>query len=215
MTEARRAFLQELAERLPAAGEGAGNVLVAIDGVDGAGKTRLADDLAAAVGMSRRVVRVSIDGFHQVRELRYARGRGSAEGFWLDSYDYETFLREAVIPLRAGQGTYLAASHDLDTDEVLTGPRIAVPTDALVLVDGIFLHRPELDGVWDHTVFLDVPFAESVWRMGSRDGLPHDPDAPENARYVGGQLLYLESCRPAERATTVVDYADFARPRIR
>jgi uridine kinase len=49
---------------------------VAIDGVDGVGKTRLADELVeplAATG--REVIRASVDGFHRPREARYRRGR--------------------------------------------------------------------------------------------------------------------------------------------
>ncbi len=46
---------------------------VAIDGVDGAGKTYLADALAAAI--EPRPARLSIDDFLQPAELRYARGR--------------------------------------------------------------------------------------------------------------------------------------------
>lgn len=209
----RRAFLAELGARMPAAGDA--NVLVGIDGVDGAGKTRLADELAASLAAERAVVRVSIDGFHRVRAERYVRGKDSAEGFWLDSYDYDAFRREVVDPLRRGSGTYLPAVHDVETDAVLAGPRTPVPRGALVIVDGIFLHRPELADVWDHTVFLDVPFEESVRRMSGRDGNPEAHDAPENARYVDGQRMYLAQCRPAERADTVVDYADLARPRIR
>ena len=39
--------------------------------------------------------------------------------------------------------------------------------------------------------------------------------AVENARYVGRQELYLSECRPAERATVLVDYGDLDRPVIR
>lgn len=209
----RAAFLTALAAEIPTP-DGARNAIVGVDGVDGAGKTRLADDLARLWGASRPVVRLSIDGFHQVRERRYLRGPRSAEGFWLDSYDYDSFRREVVAPFRAGEGNYLPAAHDVDTDRVLRGPRFPVPQGTTLLVDGIFLHREELRDVWDATVFLDVPFEVSARRMAERDGSPEDPEAAENARYVDGQRLYLERCRPAERATVLVDYADLERPVI-
>lgn len=209
----RAAFLRALAAEVPNA-VGARNVIVGVDGVDGAGKTRLADALATQLSASRPVVRLSIDGFHQVRERRYLRGPRSPEGFWLDSYDYDSFRREVIAPFRAGAGTYLPAAHDVDTDRVLRGPRFPVPQGTTLLVDGIFLHREELRDVWDATVFLDVPFEVSARRMAERDGSPADPEAAENARYVGGQRLYLARCRPAERATVLVDYAVLERPVI-
>ncbi len=43
-------------------------VRVAIDGIDAAGKTMLADELAAAIrDCGRPVIRASIDGFHNAR----------------------------------------------------------------------------------------------------------------------------------------------------
>ena len=210
---ARSLFLSALARSIPRPTPGA-SVIVGVAGVDGAGKTRLADDLAVVLCESDRVVRVSIDGFHHQREHRYRRGRGSVEGFWRDSYDYDRFLHEVVAPFRAGTGTYLSAAHDVETDAVLTGPRRPVPRGVILLVDGIFLHRPELREVWDASIFLDVPFDVSVPRMAVRDESSPDPDAEENARYVGGQRLYLRECRPAERATILVDYADLEHPVI-
>jgi len=50
----------------------------------------------------------------------------------------------------------------------------AEPGTVLVL-DGLFLHRDELVGVWDLSVFLQAPFAVSVARMAARDGSNPDP----------------------------------------
>jgi len=61
---------------------------VGIDGVDGAGKTTFADELAAALApFGRPVIRAGVDGFHHPRAVRYRRGRESPEGFFRDSYD--------------------------------------------------------------------------------------------------------------------------------
>ena len=61
-------------------------VRVGVDGVDGAGKTVFAGELASALAaLGRPVVHVSADDRHQVRALRHARGRHSPEGFWQDS----------------------------------------------------------------------------------------------------------------------------------
>lgn len=211
MRDQRTEFLSALLALMPVPEPEGPNLIVGIDGVDGSGKTRLADELAARMPSS---VRVSIDGFHHLRKHRYRLGPSSPEGFWLDSYDYEQFHREVIGPFRNGRGTYVPAGHDVDSDALLTGPRLDVPRGSLLIVDGIFLHRPELRDIWDLSVFLDVPFEESVRRMSARDGLPADPSAPENGRYVGGQQLYLTTCSPAERATILVDYRDLDRPII-
>ncbi|MEV4666595.1 uridine kinase [Microbacterium sp. LWO12-1.2] len=214
MDDVRSEFFSALTGALTMPAADGPNLIVGIDGVDGAGKTRLADDWASFLRERCPVVRVSIDGFHHVRAHRYQRGRTSPDGFWLDSYDYQAFRREVIAPFRQGSGTYLPRHHDVQTDEIVVGPRLPVPRGAVLLVDGIFLHRPELDGVWDHTVFLGVPFEESMRRMALRDGSSSDPEAAENVRYVDGQRRYLAECRPEERASVLVDYRDLAHPVI-
>ena len=119
-------------------------VRVAVDGVDGAGKTTLADALAALVSaQDRPVVRASVDDFHHPQAVRYARGRHSPDGFYLDSYDYGAFRRLLLDPLSpGGSGRYVARAFDHQTDAAVECEmRQAAPASALI-VDGIFLHRP-------------------------------------------------------------------------
>src|SRR5690349_18123396 len=145
MSEARSVLLDRLAETI-AASHPDRRIRVAIDGVDGAGKTMLADALAPLVAAKgRQVIRSSVDGFHNPRAIRYARGRYSPDGFFLDSYDYPAFRRLLLDPLGpGGSGQYIARHFDHRTDQpVAPQPQQAAPTAALV-VDGIFLHRAEL-----------------------------------------------------------------------
>jgi len=83
----RRDVLLAIAARVPAT---AGAVRVAVDGVDGSGKSVFADQLAGVLReQARPVVRASVDDFHHPRAQRYRRGRSSPSGFWLDSFDYD------------------------------------------------------------------------------------------------------------------------------
>lgn len=84
----------------------------------------------------------------------------------------------------------------------------------MLVLDGMFLHRDELAGVWDVSVLLDVPFEETCRRMAVRDGTDPDPGAASMRRYVEGQRRYLARHHPAERATVVVDNADVTDPRV-
>lgn len=182
-------------------------VRVGIDGVDGAGKTTFADALATTLRQQGRpVVRVSVDDFHQPKAIRYARGRGSPEGFWLDSFDYARLLSDVLVPLGPG-GTRLfkPAAHSLATDRVVDPPAQRAAPGSVLVVDGLFLHRDELAHCWELSVFLDVPFSVSLARMAARDGSSPDPAHPSVQRYVRAQQIYFDSCRPHERASVVVD----------
>ena len=191
-------------------------VRVAIDGVDGVGKTTLADELAFVVSRhDRPVIRASIDGFHHPRSVRYRMGRSSAEGYFRDSFDHAALTEALLAPLgRGGTREYRRAVFDYRTDAPVWHPVETAAENAILLFDGIFLHRPELAGYWDMSIFLDAPFEITVARMGARGGTSTDLHAPENRRYVEGQELYLHSCEPRRRATLVVNNADLAAPRL-
>jgi uridine kinase len=208
----RTAVLADLAGRVPDRGDAP--VLVAVDGVDGAGKTVFADQLAAAIeATGRPVVRAGVDDFHQPRGVRYRRGRDSPEGFWLDSFDVAALVRQLLDPLRQGAPVRLRW-HDLATDRHVDEPPVAVAPGAVVVIDGIFLHRDELADRWDLSIWLEVPVTVTAARMAVRDGSPPDPDHPAMRRYVDGQRLYLAACSPRERADLVVDNSDWTAPRL-
>jgi uridine kinase len=194
----------------------AGVTRVAIDGVDGAGKTHFADELAEVLGASgRSVIRASVDGFHNPRSIRYRLGRDSPEGFFEDSYDYAQLKAALLDPLSPrGSGHYRAAVFDHRSDSPVSAPsRVASPGDILVL-DGIFLHRPELRAYWDYSIFLEVAFAVSIPRGAQRGEGSPDPEAASNQRYVRGQRLYLRSCEPERFATVTINNDDLLAPYI-
>lgn len=181
--------------------------MVAVDGVDGAGKTVFAGELAQRLRVEgAAVLPVTIDGFHNPAEVRHRRGRDSPEGFYADSYDLEGFERLLLGPLATGGDRRIVRQIYDVTGESPVGPAIEAADDVEVLVvDGIFLHRPELIEWWDLSIWLEVPFEVSVPRGARRDGGHPDPDAPPNRRYVDGQRLYQRRCDPRGSATWVVD----------
>jgi uridine kinase len=191
-------------------------VRVGIDGVDGAGKSMFGDELAQVLATAgRNVIRASVDGFHNPRASRYRQGRLSPQGYFRDSYDYARLQALLLDPLSpGGNGCYRTAAFDHRTDQPVSVPQAtAAPGDILVF-DGIFLHRPELRGYWDYSVFLEISTAASMARCAQRDGTSPDPHAPANRRYVEGQQLYLRECNPRHHATLVVDNETLEAPRI-
>jgi len=204
-------FFIKLATRIAAI---EGRPIVAIDGVDGSGKTTFADELAPVLAQKGRpVVRASVDGFHNTKTIRYRRGRNDPEGFFLDSYNYESLRRFLVDPFRAGADVVNTACYDHAADREISKPKAVEPSTVL-LIDGIFLHRDELRNLWDFSVFLSVPFSVSYTRMAVRDGSNPDPMAEENRRYYEGQKIYLRKCQPEARASVIVDNSLDERPKF-
>lgn len=146
---------------------------VAIDGPDAAGKTTLADELAARTGLPR----LCADDFLAAPEVRYARGPLDPDGYYADAFDLPA-LRAAV------------AAYDA------------------VIVDGVFLFRPELDDLWDVRVYVDVDPAEQERRVLARDtarfGSPEAVRERYARRYRPAYDAYRAAVGPERRADVVV-----------
>jgi len=99
-------------------------VRIGVDGVDAAGKTTLADELAPLVeATGRPVVRATVDDFHRPRAERRRRGELSADGFYLDTFDYDSLRRVLLEPLGAGgDRSYRSETFDLAADRPSDAP---------------------------------------------------------------------------------------------
>ena len=204
-------LLDELAALVAATAAGR-RARVAVDGVDASGKTTLADRLAEAVRPTRPVVRASVDGFHRPRAERYRRGRDSPLGCYEDTFDHQA-LRTRLLEPFVRDGSHLVAAFDLTRDRALDLEVATAPLDAVLVVDGVFLQRPELGVGWDLVVHLQVPDEVVLQRARARDG--GDPAEVERrylARYLPAQRLYESACCPAERADVVLDNRDPSAP---
>lgn len=184
-------------------------LLIAVDGGDGAGKTTFAGQLAAFLAARGRVVvHTSLDWFHFPREHRHAHGRTAAT-VWSRHFDYRTARRELLEPWLSGPGaSFRSRWHDVAADTFLTEPPEQVPSDGLLVVDGVFAQRAELRDLWDLVVYLDADDAVRVTRMAQRDGGPDDPEHPDQRRYLEAQWHYRETCDPMSRADFVVTSND-------
>ena len=196
-------------------------VRVAVDGPDAAGKSTLADELAAELERrGRPVIRASVDAFERPRADRYRRGDDSPEGYRLDSFDHTALVRSLLAPLGPGGDlVYRTASFDLEADEPVDAePAIAV-ADAILLVDGVFLGQADLLGRWDRRIFVacnpDVMLARALARDVPAMGDAATVEARYRTRYLPAQAAYLRIDRPSETADLIVDNDDPEAPRLR
>lgn len=193
--------------------------IVGIDGVDASGKTMLANELADLLQfMGRIVIQVSVDDYHNRRRIRYRQGRNSPQGFYDDSYNYEALITHVLKPLGPnGDLRYRSTFFDLKTNaEVPTSRRLAKPDD-IVIVDGIFLHRPQLRDYWNFSVFVHSDFEVTQKRAQIRDlrifKTPEKVRQMYVQRYIPGQKIYMKNVSPCSMASVVwvnndIDYPD-------
>jgi uridine kinase len=134
------------------------------------------------------VRRVSADDFVRPRAERYRRGELAPEGYYRDLFD----LPALTAGCHGGAAT--------------------------VVVDGVFLLRPELRDLWTLSVYLRVSERETLRRALVRD-VPVFGSAEEvvrryRTRYLPGQEVYRQDADPEARADVLVDNEDLAAPTV-
>ena len=195
-------------------------IRVAIDGVDAAGKTGLADDLVGLLqGRGYPVIRASLDSFHHPREIRHRRGTASPEGYYYDSFDYPAAKALLLDPLGPGGNLrYQTALFDGRAEAAVSSPVRTAELHSVLLFDGVFLFRPELEACWDLRIWVEVTFEVMLDRVVRRDGDLFGGEAATRERYeqryIPGQRLYLKQCRPREQAHLIVDNNDPLHPAL-
>ena len=223
-TAARDVVLNAVADRVCALPRE--RVLVGIDGRSGAGKSTFADELARTLRERDVVViRSTTDSFHRPRDARLQCGASSADGYYLDSHQLDRVVDDLLIPFRDGAREVLVAAFDEPTD----APRetmMAVESSAVLVFDGLFLHRPEFAAFWDLSVHLEADERRDAdWLHFLLDDLPANSsaraaevdrrlDLARWPRYRHGWTAYVDDILPAQRATVVVDNNDLAHPRL-
>jgi len=151
---------------------GARRVLVGIVGAPGAGKSTLAEALAAelapelAAGWGpQAAVSVPMDGFHlsnvELERLGLATRKGAPETF--DAAGFVHLVRR----LRAGDELVYAPAYSRVLHESIGGVIPVPPGPRLILIEGNYLLLPDQPWVtarpwYDLTVYVDVPAATRV-----------------------------------------------------
>ena len=171
-----------------------GRTLVAVDGREGSGQAEFADALVAALEA----------GGTAAARLPMKAFATRAEDEYRDGYDYDDFRTTAVAPFRSGE----AVMPELRDRVAPPGLPDELPRDAVLVVDGVFLNRPEISGLWKHSVWLQVPQAETEARLREA-GVPDG----EIERIAAAQGRYRSHLDPTAKATTLVDNSDPEHPR--
>jgi uridine kinase len=203
-------LVAELVAAVVAAARTRDRVSLAVDGPDAAGKTTLADRVAAELAEARiAVVRAGIDDFHRPAVDRRRGGALSADGYYRDSFDLAALVDRLLAPFAAGAATVTTQWFDLARDQPAGAPPVSVPERAVLVFDGVFALRPELRPYWTIGIYLAVPPDEVLRRALVRDvpalGTPAEVRRRYLARYLPGHEVYRAEADPESTADLVVD----------
>lgn len=172
-------------------------ILVAFDGRSGVGKSYLSKQFADSVGG----VVVEQDSFHSGGTVAEWNARSTKE-----RYDRFTNLRrlrsEVLEPLLEGKAV---SYHPFDWKrmEGLARKMINLKPQPIIVLDGAYSTRPELQDLVDLSVLVTVPDTERKRRLSVRDGATDTSDWHSLWSEVSEN--YFTNLRPPETFDVVIE----------
>jgi pantothenate kinase len=164
--------IDDIAAAVRGKAAGAARYMVAIAGAPGSGKSTLAGQLRDALkAMGETAVVVPMDGFHFDDIILNARGHRPRKGapFTFDVAGFEVLLKR----IRAREPDIAIPVFDRTIEMSRNAADIIDAETRFIIIEGNYLLLKDppwdrLKPLFDHTIFLDVPFAELERRLVQR-----------------------------------------------
>jgi uridine kinase len=166
--------------------------LIAVDGLDGSGKSRFAASLAAELGAGGRPVTVlHVDDFRRPLDFSGLPAEREASLYYDRYFDFEALGAALAAPARS--------AGELTVFEGVMLLRVALPAGTPLIV-------------------LEVSQTEARRRILARDQAkgrtPAEVAARIDRRYFPAQARYRSAFAPLARADLLIDNEDWERPRL-
>ncbi|WP_377865220.1 hypothetical protein [Bacillus sp. R86525] len=193
-------------------------IRVGVSGITASGKTTFANELAEEMkNRGVQATRASVDDFHNPRVIRYAQGKESARGYYEDAHDYTSFKERLLKPLGPnGNLQYETISHNLITDMPIHNTPLVAPPNMVLIVDGTFLLKKEIEYLFDYKIFVDTDFEIARKRGANREtkafGSYEEAEKMFINRYHAACKMYIDEHSPKECANVIFQNSNFDDP---
>lgn len=189
-------------------------VRIAINGIEGTGKTVFANKLTKYLQQQQfNAIQVTIDGYHNIKAIRYQQGRDSAKGYFEDAFNEQAFVDKVLLASQAAQANYTPAIHDIENEQTVEMQPIAIDDNTILITDGAYLFKPIYRPHWDLKIYLKVSFELAQKRGVARDKAMLGGEAATIAkykqRYHKASSIYLSQNDVEAIADLVIDNSVF------
>ena len=184
------------------------SLLVGVSGIDGCGKGYVARQLQAHLALHGVIPAIlNVDGWLNLPEKRFDQS-APAENFYANAIRFDEFFTKLVIPLRDRRSVHLTADFVEETASHYRKHTYDVKDVSVVLVEGIFLFKPQYRNYFDLTIWIDCSFPTALARAIERaqEGLSAaNTIAAYETIYFPAQRIHLAQDQPRENANVIFE----------
>ncbi|TFD48853.1 hypothetical protein E3T55_12420 [Cryobacterium frigoriphilum] len=173
---------------------GRGRTIIAVDGTDASGRVEFADQLAEVLRETdRHVFRASMRFFQRARNEQDSSEPDPQLRLYRSGSDDSALRRVLVEPFRmGGSAGFVLEQRDPESGEWIQPTWRTAPHDAVLILDGDYLNRPDVHDLWSYSVLLETDTARAQQSLA--------------------EAAYLAEVAPRDTVTAVVDTTDAAAP---
>lgn len=182
-------------------------LLVAVSGIDGAGKGYVAARIADALGSSGlHAVGLGADAWLSLPHVRFDPER-PAEIFYEKAIRFDEMFSRLILPLRDNRSAHVEADVTEETAATYRRHLYQYSDVDVIVLEGIFLLRKEFRTHYDISIWVDCPFETALARAMARrqEGLSEaETVRAYETTYFPAQRIHLERDAPEDSADLVV-----------
>jgi len=179
------------------------STIIGIDGLGGSGKTMYAYKLQKQLEGS---MILHLDEFVHKKEVRYNKNYEEWYCYYHLQWRYDYLIQKLLLPLKTGLGVNETIEvYSRETDRYILR-KIEIPVGTTVIVEGVFLQRPELRPYFESVIYLELDKETRLKRISDRDiymGNRKEIALKYEQRYFPAEEKYLEQCNPLALADVV------------
>jgi uridine kinase len=184
------------------------SLLVGVSGIDGCGKGYVAAQLQAHLALRGVIPTIlNVDGWLNLPQKRFDQS-APAVNFYDNAIRLDQFFTELVLPLRNRRSIHLVADFVEETASDYRKHTYDYKDVSVVLVEGIFLFKPQYRKYFDLTIWIDCSFPTALARAIDRaqEGLsPANTIAAYDTIYFPAQRIHLTHDKPRENADLIFE----------
>lgn len=179
-------------------------LIVAIDGLGGAGKTTFVNDLANTLKKVSTINVLHMDDYIVEREKRYNTGYDEWFEYYYLQWDVAC-IKNFLEKVQGNAQELTLPFYNRTTNTVVNIKKVFEP-NSMLLIEGVFLQRKDWRSFYDYTIFLECPLEIRKERVLKRDTYIGNVSAIMNKyekRYWIAEDYYLTKEQPLQQADCI------------